>query len=79
MAALGQPERAALLLGASHARFEALGTRHAPADQPEVDLFKSITLNQLGEKAFQEAWQAGQKLSLQEAVSITLTELDLGD
>jgi len=79
IAALGLPERAARLLGASHARFEALGTRHQPADQSELDLFEAAARNQLGDKAFREAWQAGQALTLQEAVSLALTELDSGD
>jgi tetratricopeptide (TPR) repeat protein len=79
MAVLGQPERAARLLGASHARFEALGTRHQPADQPELDLFEATARNQLGDEAFQDAWQAGQAMTLQEAVSLALKELDLGE
>jgi predicted ATPase len=78
-AALGRPERAARLLGASHARFEALGTRHQPADQPELDLFEAAARNQLGDKAFQEAWQAGQTLTLQEAVSLALADLEMGE
>ena len=76
LTALGQPERAALLLGASYARFDALGTRHHPADQPELELFKSAVRNRMGEKAFLEAWQAGQTLTLQEAVSLALSEID---
>jgi len=80
-AALGQPERAARLLGASHARMEALGTRHMPADQPELDLFEAAARNELGDEAFQEAWQAGQAMTLQEAVSLALKEkeVDLGE
>ena len=75
-AALGQPERAARLLGISYARFDALGTRHQPEDVAELELFKSAVRKRIGEKAFQEAWLAGQTMTLQEAVSLALTEID---
>lgn len=75
----GLPERAALLLGASYARFDALGTHHDPVDQAELELFKKGVRDQIGEKAFQEAWSAGQKLTLKEAVAIALSELNIGD
>jgi tetratricopeptide (TPR) repeat protein len=75
-AALGQPERAARLLGASYARFEALGTRHAPVDQKEIEQFEGAIRRQLGEKAFEKAWQAGQEMALQVAVSLALEEMD---
>ena len=70
---------AARLLGASYARFEAFGTKQAAVDQSELDDFETATRNQLGEKEFLEAWQAGQILTLQESVSLALTELDLGE
>lgn len=79
VAALGRSELAARLLGASYARFEALGTRHAPVDQSELDLFETATRNQLGDEAFERAWQAGQAMSLQAAVRLALDELDLGE
>jgi hypothetical protein len=71
---MGHPDLAARLLGASYARFEALSTRHGPVDQSELDLFETVTRNQLGDEAFLEAWQAGQTLTLQDAVSLALTE-----
>lgn len=77
-AALGHPELAARLLGASYARFEAYGTKQVAVDQSELDDFETATRNQLGDKAFLEAWQAGQTLTLQEAVSLALAELNLG-
>jgi tetratricopeptide (TPR) repeat protein len=78
-AALGQPELAARLLGASHARYEAFSMKHMPADQLELDVYEAATRNQLGDQAFEEAWLAGQKLSLQEAVSFALTESAPGE
>jgi non-specific serine/threonine protein kinase len=78
-AALGHPDLAARLLGATYARFGELGTRHDPVDQSEFDLFETATRDLLGEKAFLEAWQSGQTLTLREAVSLALTEFDLGE
>jgi tetratricopeptide (TPR) repeat protein len=77
--ALGHPYLAARLLGASNARFEASGTKQAVVDQSELDDFETATRNLLGDKAFQEAWQTGYTLTLQEAVSLAITELDLGE
>jgi hypothetical protein len=76
---LGQPERAARLQGASYARYEALDINYQPQVQRELDLFKAAARNQLGDEAFQEAWQVGQAMTLQEAVSLALAELDLGE
>jgi predicted ATPase len=77
-AALGHPDLAARLLGASYARFQAFGTKQVAVDQSELDDFETATRDLLGDKAFLEAWQAGQTLTLQDAVSLALTELDLG-
>jgi hypothetical protein len=78
-AALGHPELAARLLGACYARFEALGIVHAPVDQDELDHFEADARRQLGDQAFLQAWQAGQALTLREAVSLALAKLDLGE
>jgi predicted ATPase/DNA-binding CsgD family transcriptional regulator len=74
--ALGRPELAAQLLGASYARFKSLGILHAPVDQSELDHFETATRQHLGDEAYLETWQAGQTLTLQEAVSLALSELD---
>jgi len=74
--ALGQPERAAQLLSASYARFEALGTQQQPADQVELELFRSVARQHLTEPVFEAAWQAGQELKLPEAVSLALAEIE---
>jgi tetratricopeptide (TPR) repeat protein len=79
LSALGQAERAVQLLGASQARYEMLGVRHQPADQPELDRFEAIARKQLGDRAFLEAWQAGQALTLEEAVSLALSDFNLGE
>lgn len=78
-AALGDPDRAARLLGASYARFEALGTNHAPVDQKEFNLIETAARNQLSDEEFLDAWQSGQTLTLREAVSLALAEFDLGE
>jgi hypothetical protein len=77
-AALGHPDLAARLLGASYARFDALGIVHAPVDQGELDHFEAEARRQLGDEAYLQVWQAGQALTLQEAVSLALAKLDLG-
>jgi hypothetical protein len=64
-------------LGASYARFEALGTKHAPVDQRELDLYESSIRRQLGPEAFEKAWQAGQGLALQAAVNLAFDEMGL--
>jgi predicted ATPase/DNA-binding CsgD family transcriptional regulator len=78
-AALGDPERAARLLAASYARFEALGFNHAAVDQKEFKLYEAATRNQLGDEEFLEAWQSGLTMTLREAVPLALNEFDLGE
>jgi len=78
-AALGQPERAARLLGASYAQYEALGARHFPVDQLEFDRFEAAARNLMGDVSFQAAWLEGQSMTLQEAVAYALGELDVID
>ena len=70
---LGDPVKAARLLGAADAEMESLGIGQQPADQIEIDRFQSSIRQALGEEAFQEAWQAGRELSIQEAVKYALS------
>ena len=75
IAALGHPRCAARLLGASYARYEALGVKHAAVDQAELDRYAVVIRGQLGEATYQDAWQAGQELTLQAAVDLALADL----
>jgi len=79
MAALGQHRRAALLLGASAAQMELIGVDQQPADQPEIRLFRESVSRALSEDDFQTAWQAGRRMTIQEAVSYALSEPEAND
>jgi predicted ATPase/DNA-binding CsgD family transcriptional regulator len=74
MAKLGEPERAARLLGASDALLESMCASHQPSDQPEIDLYIALIRSQLGEEAYQQAWQAGREMGFPEAVAFALGE-----
>jgi non-specific serine/threonine protein kinase len=78
-AALGQPERAARLLGASYAQYEALGARHFPVDQMEFDRFEAAARNLIGDERYQVAWKEGQSMTLREAVAYALGEQEVLD
>jgi predicted ATPase/DNA-binding CsgD family transcriptional regulator len=72
IAKLGDYEKAARLLGAADAELESLGTNQQPVDQVGIGQFRSSVREALGEDAFQEAWQAGHDLSIDEALEYAL-------
>jgi predicted ATPase/DNA-binding CsgD family transcriptional regulator len=74
IAALGQPQRAAHLLGMSESFLERLGAFNLPADKQEFDRIRAEVCAQLGESAFQSALEDGRKLSLEQAVAYALDE-----
>lgn len=76
---LGKPLEAAQLLGISHTLVEAMGARIQPTDKVEHDRIESVIRSQLGEEAFLEAWGAGQEMSLEEALSMALSDFEMGD
>ena len=76
MAALGKPRRAARLLGASDIQLETMGVDQQPADQPEMRLFRDVVRRALSEEEFHAAWEAGQRMTIQEAVSYALSDAD---
>ena len=76
IAALGRPRRAARLLGAADTHLESIGVDQQPADQPEIRLFLEAVRRALSEDDFQSAWQAGQRMTIQEAVSYALSDVD---
>ena len=71
MAALGQPELAALLFGAAQAFLECIGAPLAPSDQAEIKQDRQAVREILGEGAFQAAWDEGQALSLEQTIELT--------
>jgi hypothetical protein len=66
---LGQPLKAARLLGASAALFKEMGAADHPSDYEQVTRYTAETRAQLGESAFQAAWGEGQSLTLEQAVA----------
>jgi predicted ATPase/DNA-binding CsgD family transcriptional regulator len=72
IAKLGDYERAARLLGAADAEMDSLDTDQQPVDQIEIGQFLTSVREALGEKAFQEAWQAGHDLSIDGALEYAL-------
>ncbi len=76
MAALGKPRRAAQLLGASATQMESMDVDQQPADQPEIRLFRESVRRALSEEEFRAAWQAGQRMTIEEAVRWALSDAD---
>jgi len=74
VAALGQPRKAARLLGAANTHLQALGLDQQPADQPDLRRFLQAVLQALGEDEFQAEWDRGQAMTLQEAVDWALSD-----
>ncbi len=74
IAALGQLQRAARLIGASEAALEHMGAFHQPSDQPEIDRIIADVSAQLDEAAFESAWAEGRQMTLEQAVAEALEE-----
>jgi predicted ATPase/DNA-binding CsgD family transcriptional regulator len=72
IAALGQLQRAARLLGASEAALERLGAFHQPTDKPEIDRIIAEVRAQLDDSTFQAARTEGRKMTLEDAVANAL-------
>jgi non-specific serine/threonine protein kinase len=75
-AALGFPKKAARLLGAANEELESLNTKHASADIPEIKFYYDNVYQILGEDKFREAWEEGQRMTVQEAVAYALEDSD---
>jgi hypothetical protein len=68
----GRAERAARLLGAAKAPFDAAGDLLSAIDRAEFDRNVATARAKLGEDAFAAAWQAGQAMTLDQAVAEAL-------
>ncbi|MEO6889554.1 MAG: LuxR C-terminal-related transcriptional regulator [Ktedonobacteraceae bacterium] len=69
LGALGQPELAARLLGASERALERLGAFHVPNDRREIDAMIAAVRAQLDDATFQATWAQGRELTLEQAVA----------
>ncbi len=74
--ALGQPEQAARLFGASESALERMGAFHQPNDKREIDALIAAARAQLDEVTFQAAWAEGRDLTLEQAVERALGKRD---
>jgi tetratricopeptide (TPR) repeat protein len=72
--AQGRAERAARLLGAAKAPFDATGSLTDPFDRAEFDRSTAAARAQLGEEAFAAAWAAGRAMTLEQAIEEALGE-----
>ena len=73
-AALGQPVRAARLVGAAEALFEKESYAPQPGDIPEYERYETATREALDEATFDTAWAEGQAMSIDEAIAYALEE-----
>jgi hypothetical protein len=69
---LGQPQRAARLLGAWEVALERLGAFLQPVDKPEFDRIIAEVRAQLDPATFEAAREEGRAMSLEQAVDLAL-------
>jgi len=72
----GQAERAARLFGAADALREAAGVPLPENERADHDRYLATARRELGDEAFASAWDAGQRLSLEEAIDEALALVD---
>ncbi len=73
LGAVGEPERAARLLGAGEVALERMGA-FIQTDQFELDRMIAAVRAQLDDATFQAAWAAGRAMMLEQAVANALEE-----
>ncbi|MCH7664160.1 MAG: hypothetical protein IH859_09875, partial [Chloroflexi bacterium] len=49
------------------------------ADQVEINRYLEMVQEALGEQAFQEAWEEGQRMTIQEALEYALSDVEGGE
>ncbi|MCH7663167.1 MAG: hypothetical protein IH859_04770, partial [Chloroflexi bacterium] len=76
LGALGYHTRAARLLGAASALLIPLDIGQQFADQVEISRYLEKTQAALGKKAFNQAWEEGQRMTVQEAVEYALEDVE---
>ena len=70
---MGNPKRAAKLLGISSAGLESIEVFHQHTDQVVIQEILEETRALLDEKAFMEAWEEGRRMTVQEAYEYALS------
>ncbi|HKS71332.1 MAG TPA: tetratricopeptide repeat protein, partial [Ktedonobacterales bacterium] len=73
---LGEPERAARLLGAATALQSAIGTSRLAEVEADYERTVALVRNALGQETFEAAWAAGTTLGLEEAIAEALGEAE---
>ena len=71
----GHPNRAARLLGASHAVFEAYGFAARVSDRPDISRTTSMVQDALDSDAFDVAWAEGLEMSMEDAIDYALADV----
>jgi predicted ATPase/DNA-binding CsgD family transcriptional regulator len=74
LAAQGDLERAARLLGAGDGLMDRYGLVPQVGDQPVFDAYRMAVMNGMSAEAFASAYDVGRKLSLNEAMALALGE-----
>jgi tetratricopeptide (TPR) repeat protein len=72
VAAQGNPEKAAQLLGASEALLESMGISLQAGDQFEIERYEAAVRAQLDKATFDAAWGEGRAMSFEQALSYAL-------
>jgi tetratricopeptide (TPR) repeat protein len=72
-AALGHPSKAARLIGAADAQLEITGIDLQPPDRQDILPIIDSVRQALGEEAYQQAWQAGYAMTIQQAIAFALS------
>ncbi len=72
--AQGQMARAVRLLGAVKALLDVSGVEVAVSEQKENESYETSARSVLGLKAFTEEWEAGQAMTLEQAIEYALEE-----
>ncbi|HUG15262.1 MAG TPA: tetratricopeptide repeat protein [Thermomicrobiales bacterium] len=66
----GQAERAARLLGAEDALRAEAGFASTPVERAEIDETVAVIHSRLDQEAFERAWDAGRRMSLEDVVAL---------
>jgi hypothetical protein len=69
---VGKPERAARLIGFADAMRERIKDTRPNVEQADIDKMISACLAKMGEVAFSDAYDEGQRMSLDDAMSYIL-------
>jgi len=72
--ALGKTEIAARLIAWANSTLEKIHDFRMPLDQADVDKLIAACLAKMGEAAFSDAYEEGQKMTLDEAAALALEE-----